>query len=971
MLLIALVSCSRPNANNSGTGNSNEGASSSAPSIQGIRQAMEANQWAEAERLSQAWLVEHPNDVTALQLGAKIAFAQQNPLLAGDRMVEATNADGFDDVDVLNRAVAALLMTGRLYDSIELLQKAVAKYPDRHSIRRILFDFLMSVEERHSALPHGRVLVRQRQFDSVLLYSLSAIERRDMEDDSMAELARRNPNDARLRIAEARRQFDRGEWEGLETILDNILKQSPRNVPAQNLLGQYLVATDQFDRLSEWQSRSTANAKETWQHWSVFGDWASHQGRHREAARAYWESMKRDFDVGDVLAKLARTLLILQSKDDSVDDKTIHVIQHRAERLARFFQDKDRFYKSTYTSNDAAADVAESLVQLGRYWEAEAWAAVAMTKPDENVEKVQSVRQRTIQLLSKTTPWQAKKGQPIIGVDLSHYPIPTGLLTQTPNKTGVKEAISSLVVPILNDQAEARGLSRYVSSSSTDNRIPIFGQMESGGCAVDYDLDGWPDIYVATAGGDPTKQNSGDNFLYRNHQGQFVDVTSFAETNDNGFAQGVTFGDINEDGFDDVVVMNYGTNRLFMNNGDGTFSDRTDWLPVHGPSWNTSAAIADLNGDGLSDMVCLTYCRGLAPLTTKCADANQEPLPCLPTELHAGRDEFYEGMPTGGFRLATDRWAADPEHKGRGLGIVIGSLDANRGLDVFVANDMTSNHFWSATNVRDRFALVESATIRGLAVDGRFQPQACMGIAVGDLDEDGDTDFFVTNFQDEHNTFYEQSSPGIWADRTLQRGLMKTCYALLGFGSQAVDLDNDSHTEIAITNGHVYNQPKQPADYTQPFQIVRRVDGSKFESCDLSANKGYVRQKHVGRAMWTMDANRDGRMDLAITHQGEPIALLMNQTPVTNDWLTLRLVGTKSSRDAIGASVSIQVGNRRRYSPLVSGNGFHCANQRVLHFGLGKINSSSQVIATVTWPSGDESVHHISVNSDNIIIQDQ
>ena len=201
---------------------------------------------------------------------------------------------------------------------------------------------------------------------------------------------------------------------------------------------------------------------------------------------------------------------------------------------------------------------------------------------------------------------------------------------------------------------------------------------------------------------------------------------------------------MNEDGFDDLVVLNYGRNQLFINNGDGTFRKANRWLPDdEGPLWSTSGAIADLNGDGLPDLFCARYCVGDEPLKETCHDPKtQEEIPCTPTQFAAQEDQFLAGNPLGGFEDVTDRWANPPLQIGRGLGVVVGSLNSEPGIDLFVANDMTNNHFWthaqSGCDPHETCQFVECGTLHGLAFDGRFRPQACMGIATGDLDEDGD-----------------------------------------------------------------------------------------------------------------------------------------------------------------------------------------------------------------------------------------
>ncbi|WP_165440573.1 FG-GAP-like repeat-containing protein [Rubripirellula amarantea] len=925
-------------------------------------------------------LLQNPDDVSVLRLAGEIAFANKEPDQGCDFLVSATRLEKFADSDWLNRAVVALVSVGKLYEAIDLLDHAVAKHPERHELRRLLFDFLINAEEHFRAVPHGQQLVRERHFDRVLLFSLSTTEQRNLEETSMDTLVQRNPSDPRLKLASVRGSFDRGNWEeSIESDLLSILDYSPTNIPAQYLLGRYYVESNQFEKLKGWADRVTSQSEQTWQHWSILGDWAFHRGDFRGAVRAYWESTRRNIDIGEVLAKLARVLSYLQSHPNeldglSIDPATITAVNNRAVLLSRFMQDKERYYKLGNRSNAIAADVARSLAALGRYWEAEAWAAMAMTKPDQDIAKLKQVRSEIIKKLRPDLPWQTTEEHPVTQLDLSRFAKPDVEMLAGSVTPSSSVQLKPSIRPTLHNEAKIRGVN-IPQAFRRDRKggIPIYAQMESGGCAIDYDLDGWPDLYVGSSGGTPGERDSNANYLFRNLQGNFENVSNVTGADDVGFAQGVTFGDVNEDGFHDLLVMNYGLDRLFINNGDGTFSNGDHWLETANPvRWSTCAAVADLDGDGISDLVRTHYCVGLDAVETPCHDmATGLESPCLPTKFSADIDTFCTGTATGEFIDATEQWQAIPLHPGRGLGLVVGSLDQTIGNDVFVANDMTNNHYWTgAIDDQGQFSMTESATLRGLALDGRFRPQACMGIAVADLNQDGSVDLFVTNFEQEHNTFYEQTRPGIWADQTDIVGLKDTSFDKLGFGTQAVDFDNDSLHEIAIANGHVYIDADPPATYAQKMQILRRESSSLFGEFQFGASDGYLDEVHVGRGLWSMDVNRDGKVDMAITHQTEPLALLVNHTAADGHFLRVKLVGVRATRDPIGAVVRVTWGNVSRMAPLVTGDGFYCANERTLHFGLGSDGDvNSNAIIKITWPDSSMQSFSAKVDREYLIVE--
>ncbi|MEL6106741.1 MAG: FG-GAP-like repeat-containing protein, partial [Planctomycetota bacterium] len=674
--------------------------------LDAAKQAALLGQWTQAETFVRQALIQDATDPESVRLAARIAFERGDQIAAAQYLADASTLDGFEDPGLVQQATIGFVSVGKLYEAIAFLEKVVAKHPDRNEPRRQLFDFLINIEETHRAVTHGRRLVREREFDRVLLFSLGTHEQRDMETSSMAMLSQRNPDDPRLRLAEVRGKFDVGQWDGIEATLLEILQQHPDTVAAQILLGRYLVETDQFDRLEWWSGFVTHNTSETWQYWDILGSLSLEQGRHAAAARAFWESTRRNADVGEVFARLARTLMIIEADDDLIDNETVSAVDRRAQLLARYTQDKERFYKLGNRSNTVAKDVALTLLELGRLWEAEAWTAFAMTIPDENIEEIKQARQQIIAKLRRDTPWQATQMHPAVRLDLSHLPEPEFRSFAAGGLAPASASFDESVAPWLVDEASQKGLRFETKSPLSENKaIPIFAQMESGGCSIDFDLDGWSDLYVAHSDGRPTKADSAPNRLLRNLNGRFEPVGPALGAGDRGFAQGVTYGDLNEDGFADLVVLNYGVDRVFLNNGDGSFR-RADWIPEDAHGWSTSGAVADVNGDGITDLFCSRYCAGLDAVETACHDADTgRESPCLPTQFAAARDRFLAGKREGGFRDVTDEWMDAPLKLGRGLGVVAGQLDHRPGIDFFVANDMTNNHYWSVDNKSEEFRL--------------------------------------------------------------------------------------------------------------------------------------------------------------------------------------------------------------------------------------------------------------------------
>ncbi|MGB7324396.1 MAG: FG-GAP-like repeat-containing protein [Rubripirellula sp.] len=926
-----------------------------------MQQAIQLGRWDDANQHADAVLIAFPDNPDSLALVARVKHETGARSDAADLLLEACKAESFSMPARVQQTVLALLGVGRLFDAVDLLDKSVSSHPQHFDLRRLLFDLLAGVEDLGAAKPHAELLIRQRHFDAALLLSLDTSSRRKEENRSYQQMVDLNPKDPRPLVGKSQTSLDHGNVHESIEISKMILEKFPNHTASRMILGRGLVESNQFDAAADWISTaSTADRSNAW-YWVIQGDLARQKQRSNEAIAAYWKAIERDDGLLQAWQKLGSAIIesLSQQPDHPVFQDALPIVRQQVQWLGELRQAKEDFQFSGFTSPAHCVRVAEILEQLGRLWEAEAWTAVAMTLPTK-VDTAEPLRARLIGKLKRDTPWQLTKPadtslKRLSSLDVADNPLEAERNYESPKRlkwTGGNERLN------LQDVASTVGVNFFGKTSDVLNEpgLLLYATAGCGVGVIDFDNDGWPDLYGANAGGTPPNRDSRPNAMFRNLSGRFVDVTENSKTGDHGFAQGIAVGDVNEDGFPDVIVANYGPNRLLINNGDGTFADASDRLPNESAAesrWTTSVAIADFNGDGLSDFWEANYCAGLDATHQVCAGKEGGPKSsvCAPIAFKAERDRVFVAGTDGHFSDVTNRWTRSPSVLGRGLGIVAGELDGQPGLDVFVTNDMTDNHLW----VQDRDVpdhktspkLVETATLRGLAGDGRSQPQGSMGIATGDINRDGYTDLYVTSFAAEYNTLHLQgTTAGFWNDQTSPMGLAEPTVSLVGFGTQAVDFDNDGNLELFVSNGHI----DPLLQYAQPTQIFRRTAADKITCQPPSHYSGYMANNHVGRAVATTDFNRDGRQDLIVTHQTEPLAILENQTPTDHHWIDIRLAGRSCARDAIGTVIDVRAGDTTYTASHCSGSGYMASNEPVIHVGLGTY--SGRVSITIRWPDG-------------------
>jgi len=476
------------------------------------------------------------------------------------------------------------------------------------------------------------------------------------------------------------------------------------------------------------------------------------------------------------------------------------------------------------------------------------------------------------------------------------------------------------------------------------------------GCAfIDYDNDGWLDIFVLSGTRMSGSDEGATNRLYKNNRdGTFTDVTVKAGLHRTGWASAVCVGDFNNDGYDDIFVTNWGLNALYRNNGDGTFTDVTKEAGLLGDPkrWSSGCSFVDYNRDGHLDLFVSSYVnfdidKAPKPGENSFCTWKGVPVNCGPRGLPPGELTLYRNNGDGTFTNASDAAGIKKTFTGYAMTVACADFDNDGWPDIYVACDSTPSFLF--LNNRDG-SFREEGLIRGVALNEDGMEQAGMGVGIGDFDQDGNLDIFKTHFADDTNILYRNDGKGNFEDVTTHAGLgVETRF--IGWGAGIVDLDNDGNPDLFLVTGNVYPEiEKKIAAY--PFKtpriVFRNLGGGKFEELIEEAGPG-VSATHSSRGCAFGDFDNDGDVDILIINMNEPPSLLRNDVTGANNWLKVKLRGTKSNRSAIGARVIARYGGKQQAQEVMSQSSFYSANDLRLHFGLGTAKTAD---LEIRWPSG-------------------
>ena len=547
----------------------------------------------------------------------------------------------------------------------------------------------------------------------------------------------------------------------------------------------------------------------------------------------------------------------------------------------------------------------------------------------------------------------------------SNQCIPAPLLSQIAQAGSGGNGAGDFPVTFV-DVADRAGLTAPIIYGGVDQKRYI---IETNGCGVafiDYDNDGWTDIFLLNGtrleGFRTGEQPS--NRLYRNNRdGSFTDVTAKSRLGRTGWASAVTVGDYDNDGFDDLFITYWGQNALYHNNGDGTFSDVTfrAGVSTKDTRWGSGCAFVDYDRDGKLDLFVANYLK-FDPATTPEPGKGPNclwkgvPVNCGPKGLPTDVNLLYHNNGDGTFTDVSGASGVGKVRDRYAMTAVVTDFNDDGWADIYIACDSTASILYR--NNRDG-TFTDAAVETGSAYNEDGQAQAGMGVAAGDYNGDGLTDLFKTHFADDLPILYRNSGRGFFEDSSRQAGFDHTRYVQWGTG--LADFDNDGWPDILTVTGNVYPEVERYfKDYPHksPRLVYHNLGNGRFKDVTSQCGPG-VSTPHSSRGCAFGDFDNDGDIDVLVMNMNEPPSLLRNEyitgrNAAANNWLKLKLIGAKSNRSAIGARVRLRTGAHLQSQEISSQSSYYSNNDSRLHFGLGPNKKADQF--EVRWPSGETEV---------------
>jgi hypothetical protein len=514
---------------------------------------------------------------------------------------------------------------------------------------------------------------------------------------------------------------------------------------------------------------------------------------------------------------------------------------------------------------------------------------------------------------------------------------------------------------VFSDIAAKAGLTTWRHTMGSPNKRVIVEATGSGVALLDYDQDGWLDIYMVN--GSTFDALSGKAaaphaaLFHNNHDGTFTDVAAKAGVTNERWGMGVAVGDYDNDGWPDLFVANFGKNRLYHNNHDGTFTDTAEKAGVQLGNWSSGPTFGDYDGDGRLDLFVSGYVhfdpnQGTSSTASNFCQFRGVNVMCGPRGLKGEHDHLFHNNGDGTFTDVSEKAGVNDPNGYYGFTSVFVDLNNDGKVDLLVADDSTPNYLYinkgNGTFEDDSYA-------SGYALNENGRETASMGVAIGDYQNNGLVDLFNTTFSDDYDVLYRNDGDANFTDDSYAAGVAEPTVPFLGWGTGFIDYDNDGWKDLFAVNGHVYplvDQNNWGTTYAERPLLFRNQQGKKFDLVPAVEGTGLA-LVIPSRGAAFGDLFNDGRIDVVINNMDSVPTLLRNVNPDKHHWVALSLVGgPKSPRDAVGATVYVTAGGMKQRGDVLSGGSYISSNDPRVHFGLGDTEKIDAV--EIHWPSGQK-----------------
>ena len=511
---------------------------------------------------------------------------------------------------------------------------------------------------------------------------------------------------------------------------------------------------------------------------------------------------------------------------------------------------------------------------------------------------------------------------------------------------------------------------KHVNGMQGDYYFPEI--MGSGVAVFDFDNDGDLDLYFVQSGHLNNPNNIITDQLYRNDtvksdSPKFTNVSKGSGILSNGYGMGASAGDINNDGFVDLLINNYGQNAIYINKGDGTFLLLKNQLINQYQSWSVSSSLADYNNDGLLDIYIVNYVDYFANDKVKtCLSADESKDYCSPQAFSYQHDRLFKNLGKNKFEEVTSV-AGLKSKAGPGLGVVTTDVNKDGLLDYYIANDGEPNHLWLNLG-NDNFK--EYGFMSGLSVNMNGKPEASMGVDVSDYDNDGDEDFFMTHLNRQTNTLYVNNGKGRFSDLSIKMKIGSSSYSYTGFGTMWLDYDLDGYLDLFSANGEVIKNQKQQIagdsfPFKQPNQLWKNQGNGSFSETSNQQDSNFLQPK-VSRGAARVDIDNDGDLDIIVSNNNGAPHIYLNKQSQPHNWIGIDLYNTKTKRTETDALIELTQKDVKMFRRIKTDGGYASSNDHRVIFGLN--TNKSKATVKVNWRDGTSSTHkNLDLNKYHVI----